>query len=289
MNFLSELTGSFSQPCAENPTVAMVEAAYRHHDLDWRYLNCEVAPDDLGDAVRGARAMNWAGFNCSIPHKVAVIKHLDGLGESAQIIGAVNCAVRRGDQLIGENTDGKGFVQSLREKIDPAGKRLVMFGAGGAARAIGVETALAGASHVTVVNRSRDRGAQLVELLSANTSADAELVDWVDNYTVPSVTDIVVNATSIGLYPNVDARVAVDPGSLTGSMVVADVIPNPPRTRLIREAESRGCTVIDGLGMLVNQGVIGIKYWTGIDVEPSVMRQKLEELFGCIPAARNQS
>lgn len=289
MNFLSELTGSFSQPCAENPTVAMVEAAYRHHDLDWRYLNCEVAPDDLGDAVRGARAMNWAGFNCSIPHKVAVIKHLDGLGESAQIIGAVNCAVRRGDQLIGENTDGKGFVQSLREKIDPAGKRLVMFGAGGAARAIGVETALAGASHVTVVNRSRDRGAQLVELLSANTSADAELVDWVDSYTVPSVTDIVVNATSIGLYPNVDARVAVDPGSLTGSMMVADVIPNPPRTRLIREAEARGCTVIDGLGMLVNQGVIGIKYWTGVDVEPSVMRQKLEELFGCIPAARNQS
>ena len=83
MNFLSPLTGSFAQPCAENPTVAMVEAAYRHHDLDWRYINCEVAPEDLGDAVRGARAMGWAGFNCSLPHKVAVIQHLDGLGESA--------------------------------------------------------------------------------------------------------------------------------------------------------------------------------------------------------------
>ena len=90
-NFLSELTGSFATPCAENPTVAMVEAAYRHHGLDWRYINCDVKPENLTEAVRGARAMGWAGFNCSIPHKVAVIEHLDGLGESAAIIGAVNC------------------------------------------------------------------------------------------------------------------------------------------------------------------------------------------------------
>src|SRR3954469_8067881 len=131
MNFLSQLTGSFAFPSAENPTVAMVEAAYRHHGLDWRYINCEVPPAMLGDAVRGARAMGWKGFNCSLPHKVAVIEHLDGLGESAAILGAGNCAVRRGDRYIGENTDGKGFVQSLRESVDPAGKALVMFGAGG--------------------------------------------------------------------------------------------------------------------------------------------------------------
>ena len=98
-NFLSVLTGSFATPAAENPTVAMVEAAYRHHDLDARYINCQVEPAALGDAVRGARAMGWVGFNCSIPHKVAVISHLDRLGDSARIIGAVNCAVRRGDQV----------------------------------------------------------------------------------------------------------------------------------------------------------------------------------------------
>src|ERR671925_1157240 len=106
----------------------MVEAAYRHHGIDARYLNCEVAPDVLGDAVRGARAMGWVGFNCSIPHKVAVIEHLDSLGDSAQIIGAVNCVVRRGDQLIGENTDGQGFLSSLRTLVDPEGKSLVLFG-----------------------------------------------------------------------------------------------------------------------------------------------------------------
>jgi shikimate dehydrogenase len=280
MTFLSELTGSFARPAAENPTVAMVEAAYRHHGLDWRYINCEVAPEGLGDAVRGARAMGWRGFNCSLPHKVAVIPHLDGLGESAAIMGAVNCVVRRGTQYIGENTDGKGFVQSLRETVDPAGKALVMFGAGGAARAIGVETALAGARTITVVNRSRERGLELVALLNEKTPARAEFAAWDGEYRIPEGTDIVVNATSIGLFPDVDARLPIVLDSLRPPMVVADVIPNPPRTRLIRDASALGCAVIDGLGMLVNQGVIGIKYWTGVDVDPTVMRAKLEELFG---------
>src|SRR3954463_9680922 len=150
MSFLSAVTGSFAMPASENPTVAMIEAAYRHHGIDARYLNCEVAPEALGDAVRGARAMGWAGFNCSIPHKVAVVDHLDGLGESARLIGAVNCAVRRDGAYIGENTDGQGFLASLRTVVDPAGKALVVFGAGGAARAIAVETALAGARSITV-------------------------------------------------------------------------------------------------------------------------------------------
>src|SRR6476619_2097457 len=91
-NFLATLTGSFAMPAAENPTVAMVEAAYRHHGLNWRYINCEVPPELLGDAVRGSRAMGWVGFNCSIPHKVSVISYLDGLSPSAALIGAVNCA-----------------------------------------------------------------------------------------------------------------------------------------------------------------------------------------------------
>ncbi len=166
MSFLSALTGSFAMPAAENPTVAMVEAAYRHHGIDARYLNCEVAPEALADAVRGARAMGWIGFNCSIPHKVAVIEHLDGLGESAALIGAVNTAVRRDGAWIGENTDGQGFMAALRTVVDPAGKSLVILGAGGAARAIAVEAALAGSAKITVVNRGRERGEELAALLS---------------------------------------------------------------------------------------------------------------------------
>lgn len=278
-NFLSQLTGSFAMPAAENPTVAMVEVAYHHHSLDWRYINCEVPPEKLADAVKGARAMGWAGFNCSLPHKVEVIQYLDGLGASAEVIGAVNCAVRRDGKFIGENTDGKGFLQSLMAVINPKGLNAVMFGAGGAARACAVEMALAGLSHITIVNRDAKRGQVLVDLINSKTPAKAELVVWDKAFTVPADTAIVVNATSIGLYPDVDARVNVDMASITPSMVVADIIPNPPRTLLIREAEARGCRVIDGLGMLVNQGVIGIKYWTGVDVDPGVMRRTVEEIF----------
>ena len=278
-NFLSQLTGSFAMPAAENPTVAMVEAAYQHHGLDWRYINCEVPPEKLADAVLGARAMGWAGFNCSLPHKVEVIQYLDGLGASAEVIGAVNCAVRRDGKFIGENTDGKGFLQSLQDVIDPKGLRAVMFGAGGAARACAVEMALAGLAHITIVNRDAKRGQVLVDLINSKTPAKAELVVWDHAFVVPADTAIVVNATSIGLYPDVEARLRVEMASITPSMVVADIIPNPPRTLLIREAEAKGCRVIDGLGMLVNQGVIGIKYWTGVDVDAGVMRRTVEEIF----------
>jgi shikimate dehydrogenase len=280
VNFLSVLTGSFATPAAENPTVAMIEAAYRHHGVDARYINCEVSPGGLGDAVRGARAMGWAGFNCSIPHKVAVVEHLDGLGGSAELIGAVNCVVRRGERYVGENTDGQGFLSALRGVVDPAGGSMVIFGAGVAARAIAVEAALAGAASITIVNRDPGRGAELAALVDERTAARGAPVAWDGPYAIPERTDIVVNATSIGLFPDVDARLDLDMGSLRPGMVVADVIPNPPRTALIRAAQARGCTVLDGRGMLVNQGVISVRHWLGFEPEPGVMRAKLDELFG---------
>ena len=285
LNFKQELTAAFGQPISENPTQVMIEAAYRHHALDWRYLTIEVAANGLGDAVQGARAMGFVGFNCTIPHKIAVIKYLDGLGESAELMQAVNCVVRRGDQLIGENTDGKGFVKAVRAVRDPCGARVVIFGAGGAARAISVEMALAGASHITIVNRSPKRGDELLELLQTKVTQrtdgklQSKLARWDQTFSIPDNTDIVVNATSIGLYPDLDARLNLDVKSLLPSMLIADVIPNPPRTNLIQDAEQRGCTVIDGLEMLVNQGVIGVEYWAGITPDPSVMRAALEEVF----------
>ena len=279
-NFLSRLVGSFATPAAENPTVAMIEAAFAHHGIDARYINCEVAPADLGAAVRGAKAMGWLGFNCSIPHKVAVLRHLDSLGESAATIGAVNCAVRRGDKMIGENTDGVGFMESMRALLDPMGKSIVVFGAGGASRAIAVELALAGAAQLTIVNRGEARGRELTALINEKTKAAAEFVPWDRTYPIDPTTDIIVNATSIGLFPDIDGRLDVDLSNARPEAIVADVIPNPPRTRLVREAEARGLRTLDGLGMLVNQGVVSIRHWFGIDVEAAAMRAKLEELFG---------
>ena len=279
LHFLSQLTGCLASPVDENPSVAMVEAAYKHHGLNFRYINIEVGPDKLGEVVAGARAMGWVGFNCSLPNKVAVIQYLDGLGESAALIGAVNCAVMRDGKLIGENTDGKGFLQSLTEVRDPNGKSVVMFGAGGAARAIGVELALAGAAKIIVLNRDPKRGQEVVDLINTKTGTSAELVTWNSIYSIPNEVEIVINATSIGLFPDVNANLNIAFDSLRSGVVVADVIPNPPTTNLLREAQARGCITLDGLGMLVNQGVIGIKYWTGIDAEASVMRKALEDIF----------
>lgn len=277
--FLSTLTGSFAFPAAENPTVAMVEAAYQHHGLNARYVNCEVPPEALGDAVRGAAAMGWAGFNCSIPHKVAVIDHLDELAESARIIGAVNCVVRRDGRWIGENTDGQGFLTSLRTVAEPAGQHVVLLGAGGAARAIAVETALAGAASITVVNRDRARGEALAERIETSTPAAADYVPWTGPYRLPETAGILVNATSVGLYPNGDALPDLDLSTLRPGLTVADVIPNPPDTALMKAAAAAGCTTLDGLGMLVEQGRIGIRLWTGLTPDPAVMRDTLEAIF----------
>lgn len=275
-SFLHELVGCMSQGAAGNPTGAMIEAAFAHHQLPWRYLNLEVAPANLETAVAGARAMGFRGFNLSMPHKVAVMPFLDAIGQSASLIGAVNCVVRRDAAYVGQNTDGKGFLTSLRSLIEPRGKNIVLFGAGGAARAIAVELALAGASRITVVNRDPGRGNALVATLRGKTSTAAEFVSWENDYTIPPDTAVVINGTSVGLYdPN--AHLSLELDSLQPGMVVADVVFNPPQTRLLRDAAARGCRTLDGLGMLVNQGVVGVTYWTGVAPDADVMRSALAQ------------
>jgi shikimate dehydrogenase len=278
-DFLPALTGCFAQPVAENPTVVMMEAAFAHHGLHCRYINMEVAPEHLADAVRGAKAQGYIGFNCSLPHKVAVMEHLDGLSDAARLIGAVNCAVRRGREWIGENTDGAGFLESLKPLISPAGQHVVIFGAGGAARAIAVELALAGTARITLVNRDAARGAALSAHLNAVTRCAVEFAPWQGELVLPPDAGVAVNATSIGLFPRIDERVPVDTESFRPDLVVADVIPNPPRTRFLREAAAAGCRTLDGLGMLVNQGARNIEYWLGISPDRMVMREALERVF----------
>lgn len=269
----------FGQPVAGNPTQYMMEKAFAAVGLDWRYLTLEVAPENLADAVRGMRAMGFRGCNLTIPHKVEVIQYLDRTSEAAGLMGAVNCVNRVGDELVGDNTDGKGFVQSLRELTDPAGKDVVILGAGGAARAIAVEVGLAGAARITVVNRGVTRGQELASLVNDKVKVPSSFVLWEGDYHVPPETEVLINATSIGLGDG-HARVPLAVDSLEADMVVADVIFNPPETRLIRDARGRGCQTLDGLGMLVNQAVIAFKIWTGQDANAEVMRDALEEFLG---------
>lgn len=277
-NFLSELTGSFSSPCNENPTVAMMEEAYRHQGINARYINCDVGKQQLEMAVAGAKAMGWRGFNCSIPNKQAILSYIDEVGTSAKVIGAVNCVIIREGKLTGENTDGKGFVEALKQQIDPEGKKLALLGAGGAARAIAVESALAGVSEITIINRDKAKGEALAELINANTDATATYVEWSSGLKVDKNFDILVNATSVGL-DDAEAMPDIDTDSLSDELFVADVIPNPPQTALLRAASDKGCRTLNGLNMLVNQGALNLAYWFDTTADKAPMRKVLQTLF----------
>jgi shikimate dehydrogenase len=280
-NFKAELVACFGQPVAENPTGEMQEAAFGRAGLPWRYLTVEVGPDGLASAVAGAKAMGLQGFNLTIPHKVAVLDLLDGISREAAVIGAVNTVRRVGDRFIGENTDGKGFLRGVRHDagVEPAGRRVVLLGAGGAARAIATELLLAGVSDLLVVNRSTERGEAMVRDLAKKTAGPIRFSAWEGVYDVPDWADLLVNATSIGLYPNVDAMPPVNLASADDSCLVCDAVFNPPETALLRAARGRGLPVLDGLSMLVYQGVIGFQLWTGQDPDEHVMRQALLDAF----------
>ncbi len=281
-NYKAELVGVLGFPVAENPTGVMQEAAFAAVGLNWRYLNIEVPPERLADAMIGVRAFGMRGINLTIPHKVAVMQYLDEIAPDAQVIGAVNTVRREGERLIGENTDGKGFLRGVRQDagVDPAGKRVVILGAGGAARAVATELALAGAAALTVVNRSRERGERMVADLRANTGVPVTFVVWQGTYRVPEDTDILVQATSIGLYPDVDGMPPVDLSAAPAHMLVCDVVFNPPETRLLAAAKARGLPTLDGLSMLVYQGAIGFEMWTGQPAPEAVMKKALREALG---------
>jgi shikimate dehydrogenase len=281
MNYKPELVAVLGQPVSENPTGVMLEAAFAACGLNWRYLNLEVPPERLADAVKGLLALGFQGFNLTIPHKVAVIPYLDALSKEAELIGAVNTVRRENGRFIGENTDGKGFLRALRQDagIDPAGKRVALLGAGGAARAIAAELLLAGAS-LMVLNRGVERGQRMVEHLGKATSGNIGFIPWEGTFLVPSDADILVNGTSVGLHPNTGAMPDISLAAAKHDLLVADAVFNPPHTTLLKLAGSRKLAVLDGLSMLVYQGAIGFELWTGKKAPEAIMKAALRRTLG---------
>ncbi len=281
-NYQYELVGVFGHPVAENPTCVMQEAGFDALGLRWRYLTIDIAPGKLADAIQAMRVFNMQGANLTIPYKVEVLRYLDEIAPDARLIGAVNTVWRQDGRYIGANTDGKGFLRSLREdaNMNPAGRRAVILGAGGAARAIAVELALAGVSYIVIVNRTRERGEELARHLNAQTPVTAEYASWDETYAIPDRTDFVINATSIALYPNVDDIPDIDYDTIHAQHLVCDVIPNPPRTPFLHRAAARGARTLDGLGMLVYQGAIAFEMWTGQPAPVEAMKAALAREFG---------
>ena len=280
-SYRAELVGCFGNPIDENPTGVVEEAAFREKGLHYRYLTVLVREEDLEKAMDGVRAFNMRGVNLTIPHKVAVLRYLDELSEAAEIIGAVNTVINNDGRLYGENTDGKGYLMSLTDEgISVTGKHITILGAGGAARAIAVECALAGAKKITIINGNEIRGQELASLINRRTGTKADYLPWKGCIRIPEDTEILSNATSVGLYPHIDQKPDIDYTSLHAGMAVTDVIFNDPNSLFLQEARQRGAKTINGLGMLARQGALNFKLWTGVDAPQELMMETLKKEFG---------
>lgn len=271
-NYRAEILACLGDPVDANPTGAVEEAAFVACGLNWRFLMLRVPQGQLEQAVTGARAMGFKGLGVTMPHKQAIIPYLDDLTPAAKIIGAVNAVYVRDGKWIGDNVDGKGFVGALPGKGEELkGSHVTILGAGGAASAIAVECALAGARKISIINRTASRGEELARLITEQTDAESAFIPWTPAIAVPEGTDLLVNATSIGLTPNEEEKPDIDYDTIAPGLTVCDVVFDPAMPLFLQEAVKRGAVTVSGIGMLVAQAALAFTGWTGMEAPMDVM------------------
>jgi shikimate dehydrogenase len=261
---------------------AMHNAAFRELGLDFLYVPFWVKREELGRAIEGMRALNIKGLNVTIPHKVAVLQFLDELDPLAEKIGAVNTIVNDDGLLKGYNTDASGFLQALLERgIEPEGRNIVILGAGGASRAVSFILADRGA-HLVILNRllELDWAEELAGRISRIFGKEVKALELNKENLIGALgkADILVNTTSVGMNPNID-ETPVASDLLRSGIVVFDIVYNPVKTRLLREAEMARAKTIGGLDMLVWQGALAFEKWTGRKAPVELMREEAIRLL----------
>lgn len=280
----TQIVGVMGDPVAHSLSPAMHQAAFAQLGLDWVYVPFHVPPDQLGRAVKGIAALGLRGVNVTVPHKVRVMEYLDEIDDEARVIGAVNTIVHREGRLIGHNTDGRGFLRSLELEAgcDPAGKTLLLLGAGGAALAIAQAVAAAGAKSVVIANRTVKKAEELAQAVAANTACKEVHVvplDAADPRMLRAAADaeIVVQTTTVGMSPHHEAPPVLPAALISPEAIVVDIVYNPRETRFVQEARARGCRVVTGEGMLAFQGAISFEIWTGHEAPSLVMLETLRQ------------
>jgi len=252
----------------------MLNRAFRECGINAAYAAFHVQPEQLGAAIAGMRAFGFRGLNVTIPHKVEIMAHLDELDEGARVAGAVNTVVNEGGRLIGYNTDGIGYVRSLKEEAGVAlnGARVLMLGAGGAARGVAYALAQEGVGHIAIANRTPERAVELADAIGAYTATTGLGMGQIGD--IMADVDIVINTTSVGMSPNVDASPL--PAHLHRSgIVVSDLIYIPRVTKLLAEAEAAGAKAHGGVGMFIYQGACAFERWTGQPAPIEAMREEV--------------
>lgn len=276
----TRLLGLFGYPVKHTASPAMQNAAFEVLKLNYLYLPFEVSPNHLEKAISSLRALNFVGVNVTVPYKQDVIPFLDGISGEARLIGAVNTIKVDGKRLVGHNTDGRGFVRSLKEDegFELKGKRMLLIGAGGAGRAVAVQSGLDGAGHISIMDEQEDRAKVLAAHIGSKIpGCEASSVTAKDGSLAAAAqeADLVVDATPLGM--NASDPISLDPALLVKGTMVVDLVYNPPETKLLRAARKRGCKVMNGTGMLLYQGAIALEIWTGRKAPVEIMRKALKK------------
>jgi len=281
----TKLAGVIGWPIEHSLSPAMHNAALREMALNWVYLAFRVEPGRVGEAVRGVRGLGLVGLNVTIPHKDAVIGSLDEIDEDVEALGVANTIVREEDgRLVGHNTDGPGFVRSVEERGHAiAGRAVALLGAGGSARSVAFACARAGARSLAILNRTVERAEGVAELVRAQAGladADPLPISGAEARQAVEAADVVVDCTSVGMYPHTEVDPVIPGAWLHPGQVVVDLTYNPIDTVMLRAAADAGADTVDGAGMLVHQGAISLQYWTGSPPPVETMRRALLDALG---------
>jgi shikimate dehydrogenase len=267
-----------ASPVGGNPTQYAVEKAFGQMNLDWRFLSLEVAPEGLADAVRGMRAMGFRGGTIANPHRRAVLPLLDDATNIANLLGSVNFIRGVENHLLGDNTEGRGLLEALRQLTDPAGKRCLVLDACEMGRAVAAELASAGAAEVRIIDPSAEKAATAAGLFEDKFKTIVSSQAWEDGFCIPEDVEVVVRGASLtanhaGQHPPLDAA------SLRAELIVADLAVNPDDAWLLREAAARQCRTINGLSALVEQIAVDFRLWTTLEPDRQLMREAVEEFL----------
>lgn len=268
--------GIIGYPVEHSLSPAMQLAAIKKAGLDYAYIAMPVAPENLAAAIFGLKALQFRGFNVTIPHKISIMQYLDTIDENAAMIGAVNTVCIENGQLHGYNTDAAGFMRALTDRgFQCCGKTAVLYGAGGAARAVIWGLITAKIQHICIGVRNVEKAASLVSIFAKYLKV--EVFHWDDPLFKHSVTtaDLLVNCTPLGMSPQIDQMIPLDCTTLSPYTIVYDLIYTPPLTKLLLAAQANGNPIINGADMLVGQGAAAFRIWTGSEADTTVMKAPL--------------
>ena len=270
----TRVCGVIGDPIEHTLSPIMHNAAFKALKLDYTFLAFKVKPAELENAVNGMRALNIRGLNVTMPHKSSILKYLDRVDLSAQIINSVNTILNRDGKLFGFNTDGVGALKALRENdVEPKGRKILLLGAGGAARAIAY-TMVRESDELAVLNRTLKPAQELAKLLekTANKKIISGALSPKEIKHNLQDSDILINATSVGMKPKPEESL-IPPKLIGPNLAVIDIVYNPIETQLAKDAKAAGAKVVSGVEMLIYQGAASFEIWTGKSAPVEVMRQ----------------